>query len=597
MSGCGDEDFTAPVLTTNPEAGPVARVAVHPAIGVARVGNSPEEFFVAPELPGTEPGDGGDFKDASGFLKRQAVRFRLFAYDAQGRVVREVTAADASISWTVELANHKASWFDFLMAMDIPEGKSAGRRNIDAENRDELNVNPGPRTVTPGNPRASFDNGLFKGQAVYLGEARMEEEGQLLVLGGRGRSFSPSQTSLTTFANNEDWIDDISDGPVTATVTIDGQVFEADPAWVLVAPPNYGPGLETDFRTLYDVIGQVMRDIGLVSTEKVSFNADILPLFTRLAGLQWVNAGIFQRYGWGSAEQLSDPEFLAQLNDPSEEAAPLRRAWFGRFRDPAFQEIQGDLSTIPPIYGDAVAIPATSPRDYVAVTKFQYEALARWAAGDFVSDFDPTLDGLLESVDSVPLQMLPSALDRGALEPCLGDAFHPGCEATWPVRVPHMWAGLYRLKHRTQPEPDYGDILTPEVATSQDGPLSGNAPGSVTRWMAVPWQSDTVSCRSGYDVAVDPFLPTFWAARVPNHVLTQADYETVVNESLPLSQRQAAFSNRVNFLRALGPDGEPDTLQNMVDNWFRLGLIASRPGPSDSTFPDLMKVETEYDLT
>ena len=41
------------------------------------------------------------------------------------------------------------------------------------------------------------------------------------------------ETSPTTFANNDGWHDDVSDGPVHATVKIDGKTFDADGAWVL----------------------------------------------------------------------------------------------------------------------------------------------------------------------------------------------------------------------------------------------------------------------------------------------------------------------------------------------------------------------------
>ena len=112
----------------------------------------------------------------------------------------------------------------------------------------------------------------------------------------------------------------------------------------------------------------------------------------------------------------------------------------------------------------------------------------------------------------------------------------------------------------------------------------------------MPWQTDTVSCRSGYDQRLDPYLPTFWAARVPNHVLSEDDYQTVMDTSLPLADRQAAFANRQPFFRGLGPLRQLQILQDMVDGWFKLGLIATRPGPGDPAFPPVMKVETERDL-
>src|SRR3954468_9583692 len=110
---------------------------IHPAIGAARVGNS-AEFYLAPETPGGLPLDSKTGKpiytgpgaptqkiyhDASGALKKQAARFKVFAYDSANpadpgaRVEigktkvkgRTVTA----VEWTVYLANKKASWFEF----------------------------------------------------------------------------------------------------------------------------------------------------------------------------------------------------------------------------------------------------------------------------------------------------------------------------------------------------------------------------------------------------------------------------------------------------------------------------------------------------
>jgi hypothetical protein len=45
------------------------------------------------------------FKDATGAVARQAARFRIFGFDRRGRVVREVTEAEARITWSVSIAN------------------------------------------------------------------------------------------------------------------------------------------------------------------------------------------------------------------------------------------------------------------------------------------------------------------------------------------------------------------------------------------------------------------------------------------------------------------------------------------------------------
>lgn len=593
MAGCGDRAMGSD--------GTIVRAAIHPAIGIARVGNSAGEYYLGPEVPGGLPIAPDGYKDASGAMKRQAARFRVFGLDADGNVVRELTAAEADIEWAVHLVNKKASWYQFDTALDIPEAEPAARRNeaYVGDARAGLVIDGGSRSVT-GRDAVSepFDRGRFLGSSVYLGELRTDEDGRLLVLGGRGRSFSPDGVALTTFANNDGWTDDTSDGPVSARVRLGGVDLEVEPAWVVVAPPNYGPAIATDFGTMYDVVYQTMLDVGWVTApSQVSFLADVFPLFDRLADLQWVNQGILDRYGWGAPEEFLSPAFLARLADPSAANAAFRQRWFERFRNPDYATLEGAVDLLPPLYGDAITLPPVSPRSYLAVLPFRYAALERWAAGDFVVGDDgapaPT------RLEDLPVATQAAALDRAALEACLGDAFHPGCEATWPMRVASMYGSPFRLRRRAGREPDYGDVLTPAVALSADGPLAGCAPGDVTRWMAVPWQTDTASCRSGYqygDTPVDPYLPTFWAARVPNHVMPAQNYAVVLDRSRPLDERRAAFALRAQFFRNIDRPERGDTLQEMVDNWYRLGVVTEQPGPGDEAFPPTFKVETDNEF-
>lgn len=46
------------------------RYVTHPRVGIARVGNSPDEFFIGPEVPGEVPRPEGGFKDGAGRIKR-----------------------------------------------------------------------------------------------------------------------------------------------------------------------------------------------------------------------------------------------------------------------------------------------------------------------------------------------------------------------------------------------------------------------------------------------------------------------------------------------------------------------------------------------
>jgi L-Lysine epsilon oxidase N-terminal len=89
----------------------IVRAAIHPAIGIARVGNSPADFLIGPEVTDPAPEKPGTYRDATGALKRQAARFRIYGYNCAGGVVRELTADWADISWTVHVANRNAAWY------------------------------------------------------------------------------------------------------------------------------------------------------------------------------------------------------------------------------------------------------------------------------------------------------------------------------------------------------------------------------------------------------------------------------------------------------------------------------------------------------
>jgi L-lysine 6-oxidase len=192
-------------------AGPL-RYAVHPAVGVARLGNSTDEFYLEPETIGGLPiectHDGAPivqdgkplhtrkFKDAKGRIRRQAAQFRVFAFDANdpSDPGREITLDDPSvesIEWTVHLANKKGVWFnnqEFIGCTylagdpnaqtlnanyyyrpddDNTPGGVPSLRNSDitetADRRQQLIIDPGPRTVKkPG------DKGRFSRDSLPL---------------------------------------------------------------------------------------------------------------------------------------------------------------------------------------------------------------------------------------------------------------------------------------------------------------------------------------------------------------------------------------------------------------------------------------------
>ncbi len=581
----------------------IVRAAIHPAIGIARVGNAKTEFYIGPEVIDPAPQDPGFYRDDSGALKREAARFRIYGYNSDGDVVKELTCDEADIEWQVHLANQKASWYQFQLALDIPEAKAApdtARRNADIKGseRAKLLIDGGRVSISGSNqsgPQYQFDQGSFFDKKVYLGELKTQDDGQLLVLGGHGKSSSIDGKPATTFANNDGWHDDTSDGPVVAKVCIDGRELPVDPAWVVVAPPNYGP-LQKSVRTMFDLITDVHTKSGLLAKPStVSFTKDIMPLFIRMSNLEWVNKGYAAQFGWEGPLYFKSKELMTKLSSQSVLHKELRQQMANMFRE--FKRDGKAPQPWPWLYGDAMNVPpADTPRQHASVTDTQLASLQRWAEGHFMNDYDPNAEPP-RHLEDVPLADQPSTLDRAALEFCLADAFHPGCEMTWPMRHSSMYMGEYRLRHRPAHEAptSYGSLLTPEVAVSEQGPLYAQAPGDITRWMAVPWQTDTASCKygyyAGYGPKYDPYLPTFWPARVPNQVLTEKDYDIVMNQSESTERRIAAFNQRDDWFRTLGNGSYVEQINNMIHHFDEMGIVETRDGPTDELFPNSLQVE------
>ncbi len=583
-----EEPFAA--MSPSPALASVVRAAIHPAIGIARVGNSTKldtaGYFVGPEVPDEAALGLGQYKDDTGALKRQAARFRLYGYDAAGAVVAELTAENAVIEWTVHVANKKAAWYQFQLALDIPAATQPGapvsrRRNpaISGKDRAGLIIDPGARSIHGRDTSGStweLAGGSFLGLPVSLGELRTDDMGRLLMLGGHGKSESIAGLPPLDFANNDGWHDDVSDGPVEARVTIGGKEIPVEGAWVVVAPPNYAPALKT-VRTLYDVLFDAgVRWRWFPRVERPSFAQHIQPIFERLTGLQWVNNGFASVFGAGAPYDALN--LTKRLADGSKANAEFRQNVVRRFRRTG--AATADASLWPFFYGDGIDNPA-SAESLAPLTPTQLQWLQQWADGDFAEDLGHQ-PAPWQRLDDAPLAQRPALLDRAALDFCLADAFHPGCELTWIVRRRSLYSGPLRLRRRPPklPEPDYGDVLAPDVAIDPNGPLSMSGPGDLTRWMAVPWQTDTASCLSGYTFfKTTDSLPTFWPVRVPNQVLRAVDFEKIVlDSSKPMAERLRAFRRREDWFRGFD---KQHSIAQMITGFSRLGIVEERDGPTD----------------
>ncbi|KAB8153648.1 hypothetical protein EZY14_010500 [Kordia sp. TARA_039_SRF] len=561
----------------------IKSVAIYPPIGIARIGNS-DEYYFAPDIPGVEITPKGGYKDGDGRVKKQVARFRIYAFDENGNVLDEITESDGfTIEWRIQVANVKAAWYEFNNALDLPgAGIPSVYRNSDVSDRSQLAIKPSPVAITGTNTKGekyNFDDGEFFGKKVKLGHVETDADGRLLFFGGDGKSASKDNKAAITFANNQGWHDDTCDGVIRAKVTISGTTYEAEPANVAVTPPNFGPGLY-GVVTMNDVVQDLfIREMNYPDPAKdgVVFYEHIYPMLERMTDTQWVNSGFFMLFGKNSPSDFTDPALRKRLENPSDEHKALRQRIFEWFRNPDSNEYTP--AKVPPFYGDGFGEYEKIAIVDLPITRTQYARLEQWANGNFTTGTPKTY---------VPFEKLSpaeqiNALNQAPMEECLGGPFHPGIELTWPMRVKQMWKAPYRLnvvKEGEDTDLNFGPLLSPEIVLGRtkidgkDGPLAKSGPGALTRWLGVPWQTDEASCLSGYDMTLYLPLPSFWAARVPNQVLSEDSYKRSIEApDLNIAQRLKHFDYRQDWLRDFGSVYQKK-INLMIAEWHELGIIA-----------------------
>ena len=566
---------------------------IFPALGIARLGNAPEAFYIGPEqacgLPILADGSDrpfgiGDFRDSEGRVQRQAARFRIWRR-APGAVPEEVTLATKDvrdISWTVHLANKKASWYRFQTTKGergyAPNHPLRNAEVQSLEDRQRLFIDPGPRsiagrntspvefskaTIPPGYAGGSFPPETLRPQTIEtLGALRTDGDGRLLLLGGFGHSGSVRDpAALTDYANNDGWWDDISDGPVRATVRLaSGQTIEAKPAWALVAPPAYAPQIgnlvtldDLMFDTSVRYLG-TRPDIyehghwkGGAAGYRPRFATEVEPILRRGAGYPWVTDVPAGPHSFD----------LAQLADPSPAAANLRKFYLDILRGPgeenAVDSHVANVSMMPLLLGDdAIAAEheaglLLATRKYLSVTECQYFFLQQWAAGHFepggASSMHPG-----------------EALSRAVLENCVGGPLSPGIETTWIVRDPSIYSEPFRIRVK---------LPLPSPLSLGFDPASGLEPGDLTRYMAVPWQADFNDCSTEN---VRGRIMWWWPAQRPIAVFVPDEATTGPGRQVPW----------------IGSDADPTVrgyfafvdYMEMLRDWDKLGFVfdVGKPG-------------------
>jgi len=668
---------------------------IHPAIGFARVGNSPE-FYLAPDKTGGLPiqcnPDGTAlepeqpvtaFKDNSGAIKRQAARFRVFIYDDASPGGRELKIGDrlqvlkqksgqimtgslTDVVWTVYLANKKASWYEFHETSGehgyAPDAVLRNHTVTDYNVRQNLIIDPGPQSVAlqsasgaPAtaqfakgqNPNQTFPPPLVPNSITTLGEIMATKQGEnprLVVLGGNGNSGSSitglGEPHIQVFANNDGWFDDVSDGPVTAqlliTITeIDGHPLQPgdaalsavsvpvnDPAWVIVGYPRYAPEL-VDVVTMDDVVYDLSlryfafdtymygippfrRDVPIHGSlqlwrKDATYNSnyypyfwqEVWPLISRPYYYQFVmdfdplTGGDPHETARGSSGNM-DPNFISippfdGENPVDRENRRQRRLFvYHMLRKPGGEnrlttygsKIEPDPHpyAMPYLCGDN---PLSNPgaSKFLRLTDTQLFILRQWADGKFINEQTENLP---------PLPEKPGVeLDRGALGNALGGAFCPGAEACWIVRNPAIYSSAYRINQASYTA---GGLSLPAVVAnkSNDNAVAANMaaglePGDITKYDALPWQSDFNEC------STQPIEITYedWNEIYPDSVgdpvkpITQLTYWWPVHRPMEVT----TYLGGTNY--TFGPwsptaQTHVGDLQ-MVTEWASLGFILRNP--------------------
>ncbi|MFZ6770931.1 LodA/GoxA family CTQ-dependent oxidase [Undibacterium sp. Di26W] len=674
---------------------------IHPVIGIARVGNS-EEYYLGPESmagmdipgqamkgglpikPGTEqtPIMSSDLRDASGKLKRQAARFRIYQYDfpdhssietypnGGGSEIRIGSMVDGKtvkdIVWTVHLANKKAnSWLGGEGVMPFEQGEFPKLRNptfancadpADPQRLKKLVIDAGPRALHaasggsirfdkvtlpcygevstgaiidlanypisfPASEDADTESEIYSRKIQTLGALSSESNGRLLVLGGYGLAcgfdaqgnYAP-HASLNQNVNNDNWLDDTADGPVTAFLIFDdGSTRPVDgSAWVISTDPAYAPQT-TNVVTLWDELyttwlenfalqPAVYQDQKYQVSFKPNYVQDVFPVL-RAASLQKWNVSLPDK-------AVERHDFLGDLP-----ADGLDFPIMNFIRDPNYADGSTIGSPLMPLsLGD-------EGKSFLSLTTSQYFFMSQWA------------NDIYQRPDDTPSASLGPGelLDKTILFNCLGGRFGPGIEMGFSVRDPNLYHANWSTPGSAGPFRINMQVLDYSKA-SKDTPFldvgytplrkSPVQPGDFCKFMALPWHTDYNSCAThlpdpnpggeltdeNIDAATDmnfAGLNTFtfasWPAQRPVAVYTYRDVVAnngyvVARDGTKAVQRFSVRGNGTKarrfedegFNRPAMNTGRYQDRKEFLLNWSRVGFILqSRAIAQDADAPSL----------
>lgn len=704
---------------------------IHPAIGIARVGNS-TEYYLGPETMAASPIEGSDIRgglpiqagtdsttitsadirDAEGKLKRQGARFKIYQYPTEGSSITYPTPGGeeviigstvdgkkvVDIIWTAHLANKKANCWeideDANLGIELykphqvtydgqtfeastpplrnPNYQATSDQNpykvdpADTTRLKELVIDAGPRAIMASNgntaipfndtTKASYYNQtsgkietqdsypiqfpVSKGTGTngsdpitYLGEILTEPNGRLVVLGGHGLAcafdnqggFDPSQP-LCADVDNDNWLDDTSDGPVTAVLVFEDKSKQAieGSAWVVATDPAYAPQTLNVVSLWDDVYNTWLEKFNLRPDiyNNGTYNDNYKPYFEDDV-FPTLNAAHMQM--WNTNLPSNAITAHRNMSNLTAEKPSIDVMQFIRNIDGS-QNANG-APLMPLSLGDA-------NQSFLTLSQQQYFFLDKWNNG-IHSDTQPVPLGAGEQ------------LDKTILVNCLGGRFSPGIDLTFIVRDVHLYN-----KDWTNPEVGPFRINAQALDYSKaqsDQPFLGVGytplrrdmvePGDLCKFMAIPWHTDYNSCAT-HTPAPNPAQPPSgdpsvnhpitnenifsgtvnttlfwsWPAQRPVAVYTFEDLMANTHKGELPKQRYSLRGEGTAAQEKLSSPGCPfsssfdsaamnvgryQDRRNILTNWMRIGTIIQGPAiegyPSDFDKDYYLEVESQFE--
>ena len=630
---------------------------VHPAIGIGRVGDS-EEFYIAPVTaagtieprglmgglpikPGTEdtPITADDFRDTTGNVKRQAARFRIYAYasgtsaiypNGGGTLVTVGSTVGGKkvvdIVWTVHLANKKLNNYSTvskggqfrgmaayedpsLLELRNPNYKGKTDRNDPVRLR-ELFIDPGPRVIkasggtsaviafdaatqaaygnssggvvpVPSYPKSfpSDFNTLYEplGPLTSLGDLRVDDKGGLVVAGGYAKTAAVSQDGKPVDPMNQ-----ATENGLWYDDAADGPVNA-----VVVFDDHSTATVQGGWYVTGDP-GYAPQTRNIISSWDDVYDVWVREL--ALVPALYAN-GRFQATYRPSFPDDIQPTFhavmLQRWNTNLPSVAINNHDMIGAIKPtddptakiPNFKTLLRNPNSSSDTQTGAPMMPLSlgdAEKSFLSVSQTQYFLLSQWHAKSYLPGPGPAL-GPGEKLDKI------------TLENCLGGRYSPGIEMSFTVRDTNLYiqdwqkqdCGPFRIN---QAPLDYSKATADKPFLKfgyiplQPIPLE---PGDISKFMSVPWHTDYNSCATHLP---DPnpqgnnTLFWSWPAERPVAVypVSLCHYDA--------GSKTWTVGQQVYSVRGAGTEtdypaqvGRFQRYPDFVDNWFKVGFVIEGP--------------------